>query len=220
MSTAMRRVRRILSQTAIALSLLLSLGSIVLWAMTWDGYVFGLRQWLVENPSWARSRFVSVLASKGGVSVAIGSNWWSQEFIAVAGTSHANRGFPLSFGRNQNYYPYPSDGFGNLVGVRQYVKGAGFAWVRTEAGPPPTPPAPQQTAPRLGTDAVYLVAPLWFLTTVFGVCPVAALVRWRQRRRAKGRKGLCRRCGYDLRASPDRCPECGMPLPSPSPVPA
>jgi hypothetical protein len=40
------------------------------------------------------------------------------------------------------------------------------------------------------------------------VMPGVVLTRaWRRRRRA--RRGLCRQCGYDLRASPQRCPECG-----------
>lgn len=48
--------------------------------------------------------------------------------------------------------------------------------------------------------------PAWIPFVVFAVLPVMRLARLLRR---PNRAGLCSACGYDLRASPDRCPECG-----------
>jgi hypothetical protein len=48
----------------------------------------------------------------------------------------------------------------------------------------------------------------WFLATLTTVPPLVWLVR-RLRRGSHQLVGHCTKCGYDLRATPDRCPECG-----------
>jgi hypothetical protein len=51
-------------------------------------------------------------------------------------------------------------------------------------------------------------APAWAVCLVLALLPAARVVRWR-RERSRGRAGLCPTCNYDLRATPNRCPECG-----------
>ena len=53
---------------------------------------------------------------------------------------------------------------------------------------------------------VYL--PLW-LPSLFCALPPVLWLRRRLKRRRGARAGLCACCGYDLRATPGRCPECG-----------
>ena len=62
----------------------------------------------------------------------------------------------------------------------------------------------------LGPDAHYsaICVPHWFLALLFAVLPAVRL-RAIIRARRPNRAGLCQHCGYDLRATPERCPECG-----------
>ena len=53
-----------------------------------------------------------------------------------------------------------------------------------------------------------IIAPHWFVALLFGAIPAGRLVRLLRHHRRRT-TGHCPICGYDLRSTPDRCPECG-----------
>jgi hypothetical protein len=56
--------------------------------------------------------------------------------------------------------------------------------------------------------------PHWSFALPLAICPAVAGWRVLKRRRLR-RSERCLHCGYDLRASNERCPECGTPVPIP-----
>jgi hypothetical protein len=89
-------------------------------------------------------------------------------------------------------------------------------WVYPQDGPRPVrfQPSQQRAIVNLWHDRLgytFSATPYWLvLSACLGLPGCWAARRYRQAVRAR-RVGRCRRCGYDLRASPDRCPECGTP---------
>lgn len=55
--------------------------------------------------------------------------------------------------------------------------------------------------------------PYWKLVVALLLLPAWQVYLRVRTRRERLRAGLCRQCGYDLRASSDRCPECGTAIP-------
>jgi hypothetical protein len=64
---------------------------------------------------------------------------------------------------------------------------------------------------------IQMRAPLWSVGVLLTILPLRAVVAvlmsryWRYRKQLR-HAGLCPVCSYDLRATPDRCPECGTPV--------
>lgn len=92
---------------------------------------------------------------------------------------------------------------------RHATMGPGGGW-RYACGPADAT-APRLPWPRVASGAGEVwVLPYWLICLATAVLPVTALARmardlWRRRRQPTA----CPQCGYDLRASVDRCPECG-----------
>jgi hypothetical protein len=123
------------------------------------------------------------------------STQWVGSLLASSGRVYIVEQFAPSLPRpaspiGWSYVTYAADV--NVDRSEQPNDRFGFRWGSWESGGPS------------GMTIRFAGVPLWFLVILFGAAPALRIIR-----RRKYPEGRCRNCGYDLRATPERCPECG-----------
>jgi hypothetical protein len=190
-----RRLGRILFNTLMGLSLLLCLASVALCVRSyWVGDQLYWSRWtsagMPASPGTLRMHETAVflVSGRGGLAV----EFRIQEVQWQSGERAHNQVPGTEFLRSANDKPeYPDakpvDTVWRRLGFGHWSATYGLGYTATSRR---------------------LWAPAWFVAAMFTLWPAAwMLSRARARRRA--RRGLCPACGYDLRATPERCPECG-----------
>jgi hypothetical protein len=194
-------MRRRLFTLVSVLSLLLCVATCVLWARSYTGTDYLSRSQLVSsNPPEVTTRQHGVAWTRGDVRVSAGTS----TYFSYSSTGPATPPDPAAhwgWGRlgpgHTGSDAVPVASGWDRIGFHRYETGWSASFVdEQEAG---------------------VAVPAWLPVVAFALPPLAWVVP-RVRRRQRLRTGLCPACGYDLRASPDRCPECGAVNPALPPV--
>ena len=127
--------------------------------------------------------------------------------LGVLGLVTFRTGYFVSRGVGDAYSTNPGQFF--LMVNRGSLSGG---WQRTFTAPArwqayPIDPYPQGRfgfAAEFSSGSKMVGVPLWLLA---GMAVACSLALWRRVERSGA--NVCAGCGYDLRATPDRCPECG-----------
>ncbi len=165
---------------AIALGLAL-LGGVVLVRRAW----VRSEQW--EDGASVGLGWLGVRASSGGGGAGVSAYDYAKDEPLTWSSTPAGGGGPHAV----EFYPWAFNGAGFSVG---FSRADGSKWGYGIS------------------HAAVLRVPYWFTFSAAVVAGSGLLltgIRRAQRRIARLRGGLCLACGYDLRASPGRCPECG-----------
>jgi hypothetical protein len=186
-----RRLLRILLNAATAVSLVLCVATAALTIRS--GWVSDGLVWTTYFDGYTLDQY-AVVTSRGGLRFTASHNHGLNYTTDTAGGRPRYRRGPAA--------RYPLYDRSRAQGVRAWGPAAGFEVV-VEAG------AVTAGSPPRGWRQRSMTFPLCVPALLLAV-PPAWYARRRLLRAARLRaRGLCPACNYDLRATPDRCPECG-----------
>jgi len=177
-------MKRTLSITVTVVSALLAVGVCCFWVRS---YLF------TDQFSWSACRDGAAFSRRTNCTI-----------LSAAGRTNLSVWWEYSSNRCQlrKFFFHKSSRGGRLLSHN--LTRLGFYHIRASY-PRTSPSLPPHTIITQG-------APHWFFLVPTLPYPLSRVPGWlRQRRRVK--RGLCIGCGYDLRGSSDRCPECGRETP-------
>ena len=182
-----RLVRRRVMLSAVGVCTLLAVAFVVLWLTSY------FRLYSFKRYSAANRQFLYIALTRGGVQLARSDGW---------DASALGEGF-------ETIAWVPANEWQILTGwgTRVYYSHLGFRWAAGDLA--------YRTAGAVPMPFFSVRVPL-YAPTALCLLPLALRARLafrNQKIRSRRRCHQCERCGYDLRASPGSCPECGLPAP-------
>jgi hypothetical protein len=210
-------MKRLLLNLAVGISLLLFLGTLFLWARSQsrrDGIWYNTATarysvhsfhgriwfWRLTGGRVASDHYVWATPAK----LHPGFVWDSTPDSYYERIGKRPKGQPASMTAEQYILAAPSVGYSPKDPHAADWQALGFRYLRNNGWMP----IAQMIGRYPYAQSTALFIPHWALAVLFGLLCAAGLIpilrRWHRRRH-----GLCLNCGYDLRGTPDRCPECG-----------
>jgi hypothetical protein len=184
-----RRLTRILLNAATAVSFVLLVGGLILW---------GRGRFVADDVRWVGDGF-------------------QYEFVNCVGAFDVSWEWdPLRRPPANPFETRPPRGFSHETGeptILDYDRRAtSWGWLGVTGF--------AAEHPRVGMTTAYLILPSWLVAALCAPLPLLWLRRCLRHRGSSPRafQSRCSSCGYDLRGTPGRCPECGAVPPPPPPA--